>query len=262
MGKRIRKELNCRISDKYILSIKTALKEIDKYKPNIIINCIGHIGKNNVDDCEKMLDKTLSSNTFAAIILAEVAIRRNIKLIHISSGCIFHYDYKKNRPLSEKNIGNYYNLYYSRTKIYSENVLIHIPKSHNILNLRIRVPLDNRPYPKNILTKLIEYKKIIDIPNSITYIPDFITALKHLIAKDAKGTFNIVCKNPLRYKDLLNVYQKYNPKFKYKLIPLKKLNLVRTNLVLSTRALEKTGYKVRSIKEICDECVKNYVKFS
>jgi len=69
----------------------------------------------------------------------------------------------------------------------------------------------------------------------------------------------VVNKGGLRYPDFLDVYKRYMPDFKYKVIAEKELNLVRTNLVLSVKKLEKTGFKVRRIKEVLEECVKEYV---
>jgi 3,5-epimerase/4-reductase len=133
-------------------------------------------------------------------------------------------------------------------------------KKYNILTVRIRIPLDNRPHPKNILTKLIKYGKVIDIPNSVTYVPDFLKALKHLIKIDAYGIFNVLNKFGLRYPDLMDIYKKYVPDFEYTTIDHRKLGLVRTNLVMSVKKLEKTGFAVRPIKDVLEECVKEYVK--
>lgn len=260
VGSRIQEELGCDITDKKIYSIKDAEEEVEKFNPKIIINCIGHIGR-NVDDCEVDPDKTLMANTFVPIILGEVALRCKIKLTHISSGCIYHFDYSQDDPINEDKIPDYYDLFYSRTKIYSERTLEYLSKKYPILIARPRIPLDNRPHPKNLLTKLINYKKIIDIPNSVTYIPDFIKALWHLIEINAKGIFNIVNRGALRYPELLDIYKKYKPDFEYRIIDFKDLNLVRTNLILSTEKLEKTGFKVRDIHEVLEECVKNYIKF-
>jgi len=261
IGNRLQEELNCELSDRKIYSYKDAEEEIKRFNPDIVINCIGHTGI-NVDTCEEDLDKTLTANTFVPIILAEAALRNNIKLIHISSGCIYHYDYSKGSPIDEDKIPDFFELFYSRTKIYTEQSLSVLSKKYPILIIRLRVPLDNRPHPKNLLTKLIEYKKVIDIPNSVTYIPDFIKALKHLIEIDANGIYNVVNKNALKYPELLDIYKKYVPDFKYQIIDYQKLNLVRTNLILSTEKLEKTGFKVRDIHEVLEECVKDYLKYS
>jgi len=260
IGQILQEAFNCDVSERKIYSFKDAEEEIKKYNPKIIINCIGHTGR-NVDNCEKDLDKTLIANTFIPIILAEIALRNNIKLVHISSGCIYHYDYSRSVPINENKVPDFFELFYSRTKIYSDQALEVLTKKYPILIVRIRIPLDNRPHPRNILTKLINYKKVIDIPNSVTYIPDFIKALKHLIEINAKGIYNVVNKGALRYPELLDVYKKYVPDFEYTIIDYKELNLVRTNLILSTKKLEKTGFKIRDIKEVLEECVKTYIKY-
>ncbi len=260
LGERLQEGLNCALSGKKIYSFKNAQAEIDKFNPKTIINCIGHIGR-NVDDCELDKDKTLQANVFVPVILAEVALRNKIKLVHISSGCIYHFDYAKDRPIDEKKLPDFFDLFYSRSKIYSERALEILSHKYNILIPRLRVPLDDRPHPKNLLDKLIKYKhSIIDLPNAITYIPDFLRAIKHLLAIDAKGIYNVVNKGSLRYPDLLEVYKKHVTNFKYKVIDFKKLNLVRTNLILSTKKLENSGFKVRPINEVLEECVKNYLK--
>lgn len=260
IGSRLREEFDCQLSDARINTLAEAEEVIKRYSPEIVINCIGFIGR-SVDDCELHKDKALTANTFVPIILSEAALRNNVKLVHISSGCIYHYDYSLGVPISEEITPDFLELYYSRTKIYAERALEALLSKYPILIARIRVPLDYRPGPKNILTKLIEYKKVIDLPNSVTYIPDFVAALKHLIGKQACGIYNIVNKTPLRYPELLEVYKEYIPDFKYEVIDYRKLNLVRTNLVLSTKKLESTGFKVRDIHEVLGECVRSYIKY-
>jgi 3,5-epimerase/4-reductase len=259
IAERLREELKCDISGTILHSFSEAEREVKKYNPKVIINCIGYTGAGNVDGCEKEKDLTLFANTYMPIILAEVALRNNMKLVHISSGCIYQYDYKRDKPLTEARIPDFFDLYYSRTKIYSERALEALCGTYNILITRIRIPLDNRPHPKNILNKLIAYKKVIDIPNSITYIPDLMAALKHLINVDARGIYNVVNKGGLRYPELLNEYQRHVPNFKYSILDLKELHMVRTNLILSTRKLEDSGFKTRVIQSVLDECVKGFI---
>jgi len=261
LGGRLREALQCDISERKILSYEDIQAEIDKYQPKVLINCIGFTGKNNVDGCELEKDKTISANVFIPVILAEAALRNNIKLVHISSGCIYHYDYSRDEPITEAKEPDFFELFYSRTKIYAEKVLEIMSRRYPVLIIRIRVPLDNRPHQKNILTKLINYKKVIDLPNSVTYIPDFIQALKHLVKIDAQGIYNVVIKDPLIYSELMEAYKKEAPEFKYEVIKFQEINSVRTNLVLSTEKLEKTGFKVRSIHEMLEECVKEYLRY-
>ena len=261
IGQRLHQEWRCPVSTKRIENFADVSAEIRKCQPKILINCIGHTGQGDVDGCELALDKTLSANTYIPILLAEVALRNNIKLVHISSGCIYHYDYSKQTPITEDLLPDYYHLYYSRSKIYAENALRELAKRYNVLVVRVRIPLDDRPHPKNILTKLIKFEKVIDVPNSLTYVPDFIKALEHLIKIDARGIYNIVCKGGLRYPQLLDVYQRYVPDFQYKIMALKQLKMERTNVVLSVCKLEQSGFRVRTTGEMLEECVQRYVKF-
>ena len=261
IGERLQGVFGCSISGRMISTFKDAEEEVERYRPKILLNCIGFTGAKNVDGCELDKDTTLFANVVVPLILAEVALRRKVKLVHISSGCIYHYDYSKDKPVPEDKLPDFFDLYYSRTKIYSERALEILAQRYGVLLARIRIPLDDRKHRRNILTKLINFKKVIDIPNSVTYLPDFFKALEHLLKIDANGIYNIVNKGGLRYPQLMEVYKKYVPGFKYEAIDVKKLNMVRTNLVMSTSKLERSGFKIRPIKEVIEECVQNYIKF-
>lgn len=230
---------------------------LKKHKPETIINCIGFTGSPNVDDCENHIDKTLTSNTFVPILLAEACIRRKIKLVHISSGCI--YSTRGFWPILEDAAPDFFDLFYSRTKIYSEAALLNLTRQHNILIVRPRIPLDTIPHPKNILTKLLKFKRVINCPNSVTYMPDFTKAVQHLIKIDAKGLFNVVNAGEMFYSELLDVYRQHNPAFLYQFMDYKELPTPRTNLLLSTSKLCATGFNVRQIRSVLHECVERYL---
>lgn len=248
IGNKLQKELGCPISTRRIDGLQILEEEVNHYESEIVINCIGHTGQYNVDACEVAVSRTLAANVHIPLLLAELAYRCKVKIVHISSGCIYH---TQDKPIVETAEPDYFDLFYSRTKIYAERILKDIP---NVLIVRIRIPLDNQPHPKNILTKLLKFTQVIDTPNSITYIPDFVRAVKHLINIDASGIYNVVNKGCLKYPDLLKEYGKSN----YQIVTIKDLNLNRTNLVLSVKKLEDTGFKVRNINDVLKECVKEH----
>lgn len=256
------------LSKARIYNLDDAERHIDKHKPDIVINCIGATGKGNVDDCENDTIRTLFLNSYIPLILAESCMRIGVKLVHISSGCIYYGDKNELEDALEDGIPetkppDFFDLFYSRTKIYAEQALLPLCEDKNILILRIRIPLDCVPHPKNVLTKLIKYKKIIDIPNSVTYIPDFVKFLELAIEKDAKGIYNVVNRRECRYPDLMKAYSKRILNFEYEIIPYEKLNLVRTNLLLSTDKLSSLRSKeedfcMRDIDKVYDECIDTY----
>lgn len=75
------------------------------------------------------------------------------------------------------------------------------------------------------------------------------------------GIYNVVNKGALVYPELLEVYKSSVPNFQYQVIDYKKLNLVRTNLILSTAKLEETGFNLRDVHEVLEECVQDYLKY-
>jgi 3,5-epimerase/4-reductase len=259
IGGRLAEEMDCEISSRRINSPADAEDEIASKAPGIVINCIGYTGKKNVDDCERNTDKTFFANTFVPVMLAEAACKHGAKLVHISSGCIYKYDYKS-LPIDENAAPDFFGLTYARSKIYAEQALRSIADEYGVLILRIRIPLDDRPHPRNLLTKLLEHRRVIDAPNSVTYIPDFIKAVRHLIGIDAIGIFNVVNKGGLSYPALMDEYSLHVPDFRYETISCAELGLLRTNIILSTEKLEKSGLKVRKINKILEKCVKNYLR--
>lgn len=248
IGSRLQKAYQCNLTTRRIYCIHDAILEIKKYKPSVIINCIGYTGERNVDDCDLNVMRTTQSNIIVPIILAEAAFRTNVKLVHISSGCIYHYDYAKDAPITEEQEPDFFDLLYSRTKIYAEKAILPL----NPLIVRIRIPIDNIPHPRNIITKLLTFSKVLDIPNSVTYIPDFIHILRSLIVTDRTGIFNTVNEGGLRYPDILDMFG-----VEYEKITMKDLPTPRTNLLMSVDKLKKL-IPVRNINGVLKDCVKSY----
>lgn len=231
---------------------------IDRVKPKAIINCSDML-VTSVDDCETYKSNTLNTYTLIPILFAEVALRNNIKFVNISTGCLYQYDYAKNDPITEDKSPDFYDLFFSRAAMYAEAALSSLGESTDILQLRIRMPLDYIPHKKNLMNKLLSFEKVTDVPNSITYVPDFLEALKHLLKEDAKGIFNVTNYGGLRFKELLEEYRKYFVNYNYAITTLSELKLTRTNLILSTDKLEETGFQVRDIHEVIPECISKYV---
>ena len=102
IGQRLQTALKCNLSSILITKYNDISKEIKKYSPKIIINCIGSTGKNNVDECESDIDKTLLANMYIPVLIADAALRNKIKFIHIGSGCTYHYNYAKQLPITEE----------------------------------------------------------------------------------------------------------------------------------------------------------------
>ncbi len=240
----------------------TTSKEIKfliiKHQPKIVINAIGKTGRPNIDWCESHKEETFFSNVTIPIFIAETCNDMNIIMVHLGSGCIYEGD-NEGKGYSEDDKHNFRGSFYSRTKIYSEQILS-IYK--DVLQLRIRMPLDNRPGDRNLIDKLLKYNKVINEQNSITYVHDFLKVANELMDKKETGIFNIVNEGSIGHKEILSVYKEIvDPKFKMpEFIEIEELDTIakRSNYILSVKKLEDIGIKVRDVREAIRECMYIY----
>ena len=66
-------------------------------KGSTIINCAGYVGLPNVDACELNKGATIMGNVVFPMMLSDVCRTRGIRLVHISSGCIYS-GFEKHNP--------------------------------------------------------------------------------------------------------------------------------------------------------------------
>ena len=251
------------ISCSRINAIDDIFTQIEEYNPEIVINGVGKTGRPNIDWCEEHKDETFFSNVTVPSLMAEACAETETYMAHIGSGCVYETNRCSGIGFSENDKPNFKGSFYSRTKIFAENIL---SEYDNILQLRIRMPIDNIPSPRNLIDKLIGYKKVINVPNSITYIPDFITVAKKLMDMHETGIFNVVNTGAITHKEILEMYQQIvDPDYiMAEFIPVEKLDTIagRSNCILYPTRLEGKGIKIRHVLDAVEECMKGYAKQS
>lgn len=232
-------------------------KAVYDTKPDIIINATGITGHPNVDWCEKHPSETFSVNVGGSINIAAVASEFGIYMVQMASGCV--YDGPKKSGYTEEDEPNYYGSLYSRSRVYSEKILKEFP---NVLQLRIRIPITGRPHPKNLIVKLIKYKKLINIPNSCTVIEDFIPAAIGLIKRKETGIFNMTNIGAMDHKSIMTMYKEIvDPDFHIELMPKKEQETLckrRANCVLNTDKREKLGIHMPPLEESLRKTLEKY----
>lgn len=234
---------------------------LEKEKPDVVINCAGKTGRPNVDWCETHKEETLRANVTGALILLEECLSREIYLVHMSSGCIYEGDKgnkgdKRNKGYTEEDIPNFWGSFYARTKAWTDQIMRDFP----VLNLRLRMPFDGSRSERNLLMKLIKYNKVLDVENSITYLPDFLSAAALLIKGRKTGTYNIVNPGVISPYQIMQRYTEIvDPKHRFERLTLDSLSTVvragRSNCVLSTAKLAGEGIELRSVDEAMTEAL-------
>ena len=220
-----------------------------------LINCVGYTGKPNVDACESNKQTCWDLNVTFPTILADFCLQNNIKVINISSGCI----YDGTKIYSEEDdpnfgISNGDSSWYSKTKHAAELCLSAYP---NVYTLRIRMPICNDfNSGKNYLAKLLKYNNLLQETNSKTVIEDLAHVVNRLIniRTVPTGIYNCVNPEPLSTKEVTEILDKHglwNPHWKFINYEQLKDHIIanRSNCVLAVDKSVEYGLQFPSERE-------------
>lgn len=192
------------LSDRRVESKFDALDEIKKHQPDAVLNAAGVRGKPNVDWCETNQVKTIQGNTLMPLLLAQACQEAGVYLLHMGSGCIFYGDAPhEDKAWREEDFGNPKPVY-SRTKWAADLALSTLP---NVGIARIRMPIDWKPAPSNMIDKLAAFQHVIDVENSVTIIDDMIEVFHQLMEKRGEGIFHVTNPGVMKHRDLLGFYK-------------------------------------------------------
>lgn len=227
-----------------------------------IINCAGYIGKPNVDACELNKADTVEGNVVFPAMLSQLCANKGYLYTHISSGCIYGGYSKDFTEEDEPNFDFQNGSFYSGTKALAEKIIQDINKDSYIF--RLRIPFDEHASPRNYITKLLSYDKLLNLDNSLSHRADFAKYSIDLIEKQVpSGIYNITNKGFINAKGVIKLIKKYNlsdKKFTFfdSLESFSKETIApRSNCVLDTTKIEQY-IKIRSATEALEEAIMNY----
>jgi len=201
----------------------------------------------NIDYLEDNLNENVRDNIFAPVFLAQLCALHEKHFSYIGTGCIFsrntrHNDY----TYDEADTPDYFGSAYSVVKGYTDTLMKTF--YNNVLNFRIRMPVTDDWNPKNFITKISNFKKICNYPNSMTYLPNMIPIMIKMSVDKVVGTFNMV-NGSTSHKQILDLYKDIiDNEHSFELIEEDELNTFlksrRSNNILSN---------IQLIKYCCDE---------
>ena len=248
-------------TDVRITSEKDMVRLLEEHEPEVVLNAAGTTGKPNVDWCETHQMQTIMGNTHLPIVMAYACAERNVYLLHIGSGCIFYGNSPDPEGWREEDFGNP-TAVYSRAKYAADLVLSTLP---NVGIARIRMPLDDRPSPRNIVDKLLSYPKIIDVKNSLTVIPEMVRVFRALLEQKAEGIFHVTNPGVIGHREILEMYAEIVgevPKKEWitpeELVQQGLAKKIRSTNRLQSRNLAKFGIEMTEAKEAVRMALENY----
>jgi dTDP-4-dehydrorhamnose reductase len=169
---------NLRRSEVDYSDTATLTAALERDHPDFVINAAGYTGKPNVDACELHRTDCLFGNAVLPGRIADACEAVGIPWGHVSSGCIYTGARPDGGDFTEEDAPNFSFRqnncsFYSGTKALGEEVLAGRP---NVYIWRLRIPFDHVDSPRNYLTKVMRYPRLLAAENSISQLEEFVAA--------------------------------------------------------------------------------------
>lgn len=230
--------------------------DIQNVKPTHVFNAAGVTGRPNVDWCESHKQETIRTNVVGTLTLADVCSENGLLLMNYATGCIFEYD--ANHPegsgigFKEEDSPNFTGSFYSKTKAMVEELL---KEYDNVCTLRVRMPISSDlNNPRNFITKISRYNKVVNIPNSMTVLDELLPISIEMAKRNCRGIWNFTNPGVVSHNEILEMYKTYiDPGFSWVNFTLEEQAKVivapRSNNELDASKLKKEFPELLSIKE-------------
>lgn len=242
---------------------------LNETKPEFLINAAGYTGKPNVDACELHKSECLFGNAVFPGIVSQECGNTGVPWGHVSSGCIYSGRRTDGAPFCEDDPPNFSFRtnncsFYSGTKALGEEVLAGAPEC---FLWRLRIPFDNVDNPRNYLTKLMRYDRLLDAENSISQLEEFVSATFACWQRRVPfGTYNMTNPGAIWSRQVVELITKsgvckkdfsfFESEEEFMSIAAK---TPRSNCVMDSSKLESTGIKMTPVLESIEMALSNWI---
>lgn len=237
--------------------------------PVFLINAAGYSGKPNVDACEDNRAECLAANAVLPGIVHEACEACKLPWGHISSGCIYSGRRDDGKGFTEVDPPNFSFRsnrcsFYSGCKALGEEIL---RDAERLYIWRIRIPFSPQNEPRNYLTKLLTYSKLLDAENSLTNLDEFSrVCLQFHRRKDLPyGIYNATNTGSITTREVTSLLRRISSRdhrfrfFKDEAEFMEKAaRTPRSNCVLDNSKLRDTGIPIREVKESVRDAIENW----
>jgi dTDP-4-dehydrorhamnose reductase len=187
------------------------LAALRRDRPEFLINAAGYTGKPNVDACELHRHECLAGNAVLPGVIADACAAAGVPWGHVSSGCIFTGSRPDGSGFTETDTPNFTFRtnncsFYSGTKALGEEVLAGKP---DVYIWRLRIPFNQVDNPRNYLTKLIRYSRLLEATNSISQLEEFCASTFACWEKRVPfGTYNVTNPGKVTTREVVELIRK------------------------------------------------------
>ena len=104
----------------------------------------------------------------------------------------------------ETDSANFGGSFYSYTKSRVEDILKSFP---NTLILRLRMPVSDDLHPRSFVTKIKNYPKVVNVPNSHSMLTELLPVVIALAAHNEEGVFNFTNPGAISHNEVLQLWK-------------------------------------------------------
>lgn len=184
------------------------IAEIEAFGGTHVLNAAGVTGRPNVDWCEDHKIETIRANVIGTLMIADICEEKNLHHTLFATGCIFEYDdvhtIGGDVKFTEEDAANFHASYYSHTKAMVEELLRAYTKT---CTLRVRMPISDDLSPRNFVTKILNYAKVVDVPNSMTVLTEFLPLSLIMAERNLTGIYNFCNPGAISHNECLSLYK-------------------------------------------------------
>jgi dTDP-4-dehydrorhamnose reductase len=240
-------------------------KLLDELRPEFLINCAGYTGKPNVDACERHKTECLFGNAVFPGLVRQACETAGIPWGHVSTGCIFT---GSERAYTETDTPNFTFRqnncsFYSGTKALGEEILRDAPHCYI---WRLRMPFDHVDHPRNYLTKVMRYDRLVEARNSISHLPEACRAATECWRRRVPfGIYHLTNPGAITTREVVELIQKSGrtqKRFQFFTSEAEFMQqgttAPRSNCVLDTTKLQRTGIPMTEVHEAIALALKNW----
>ncbi|TKY70896.1 Bifunctional dTDP-4-dehydrorhamnose 3,5-epimerase/dTDP-4-dehydrorhamnose reductase [Spatholobus suberectus] len=125
----------------------------------------------------------------------------------------------------------------------------------NVCTLRVRMPISSDlSNPRNFITKITRYDKVVDIPNSMTILDELLPLSLQMAERNLTGIWNFTNPGVVSHNEILQMYREFvDPNFTWKNFTLEEQAKIivapRSNNELDASKLKKEFPELLSIKD-------------
>lgn len=236
---------------------------------DFVINAAGYTGRPNVDACELHKHECLMGNAVLPGVVKEVCAAKKLPWIQISSGCIYTGTREDGTGFTELDPPNFsfrYNncSFYSGTKALGEEVLA---DAENCYILRLRIPFENLDNPRNYLTKLLRYQRLLRATNSLTFLDEFAASCLHCAeSRPEPGIYNVTNTGHVTTDEVVALLKSHgitDKEFQFfdseEEFMQKAAKAARSNCVMNNQKAIAAGFPLSEVHDALNKTMSNWI---